>query len=424
MTRIVTYIAGKDPVEETGGGHSSYVRAHGYAAVRAGYEPHLFCISGENSVVETPYGVVHRIRSPFRGILPNIPTVGFRGTTLPFHALPIAREVERFLETGPGPHLIHGFALWNAAGIVASRRLEKKGVKTVVIANAYDTYRHEIWWKLKGCSRDHGIINRVRALRELIWELLTMGRLEKMAYKASRLVLVNYESVIRIITAQYGGGFVFRKFPYCPETAFLPSVTDSPVPVASPGIARLEPAAAPLLVTVSRHDPRKGLDIFLHALGILRREGVPFRACLVGKGKLEQPHRILVEKLGISDSVSLEGFVPTPFDYLRQADIFILPSSEEGSGSVSLLEALQAGPAVVATRIDGIPEDLTDGESALLVEPGNAESMAGALRRMIEDVELRKRLAAAGRRQYEKKFAPEVLAAALGALYTELGFQA
>src|SRR5574341_1224352 len=60
MPKPVMYIAGKDPLWEVGGGHSSYVRAHCRAAIRAGYEPHLFCTSEADGVVQTDYGFVHR----------------------------------------------------------------------------------------------------------------------------------------------------------------------------------------------------------------------------------------------------------------------------------------------------------------------------------------------------------------------------
>lgn len=62
--------------------------------------------------------------------------------------------------------------------------------------------------------------------------------------------------------------------------------------------------------------------------------------------------------------------VSNSYSYLENADIFVLPLLEEGSGSLSLLEALQTGVASVASNIDDIPEDVVDGETALLVSLG------------------------------------------------------
>ena len=66
----------------------------------------------------------------------------------------------------------------------------------------------------------------------------------------------------------------------------------------------------------------------------------------------------MAEQLRLGDRVVIEGWVPDPRPYLREAGIYVLPSLQEGSGSVSLIEALQAGVAVVASNIDGIPEDV------------------------------------------------------------------
>jgi len=103
--------------------------------------------------------------------------------------------------------------------------------------------------------------------------------------------------------------------------------------------------------------------------------------------------------------------------------VFALPSLEEGSGSLSLLEALQAGVGVVASGVDGIPEDVTDGDSALLVSPGDAEGLAVALERVLTDPELRRRLARRARETFEARFSAGALADALKAVYAELGFE-
>jgi glycosyltransferase involved in cell wall biosynthesis len=113
--------------------------------------------------------------------------------------------------------------------------------------------------------------------------------------------------------------------------------------------------------------------------------------------------------------------VPDPYPYLERADVFVLPSRSEQSGSLALLEALQAGCAVVASRVDGIPEDVANGGSALLVEPGDAGALAGALARLLGDPDLRRRLAAGARRRFEERFSASAFAAALGKVYADLG---
>jgi glycosyltransferase involved in cell wall biosynthesis len=81
---------------------------------------------------------------------------------------------------------------------------------------------------------------------------------------------------------------------------------------------------------------------------------------------------------------------------------------------------MQAGAAIVASNVDGIPEDCADGESALLVPPGDANALSQALERLLGDAELRRRLGGAARATFAARFSPDAFAAAIGALYAEL----
>jgi glycosyltransferase involved in cell wall biosynthesis len=100
----------------------------------------------------------------------------------------------------------------------------------------------------------------------------------------------------------------------------------------------------------------------------------------------------------------------------------VLPSFRESSGSLALLEALQGGRTIVASRIDGIPEDVTDGESALLVEPGDVAGLSAALGRALVDRELRRRLAQRARAIFAERFSAGAFTGALRDLYGQLGF--
>jgi glycosyltransferase involved in cell wall biosynthesis len=87
-----------------------------------------------------------------------------------------------------------------------------------------------------------------------------------------------------------------------------------------------------------------------------------------------------------------------------------------------LLEALQAGCAVIAADCDGIPEDLQHGENALLVPPGDQAALQGALAAALGDPRLRRRLAVSGRATYHERFSRARFVAALAAVYADLGF--
>jgi glycosyltransferase involved in cell wall biosynthesis len=232
-------------------------------------------------------------------------------------------------------------------------------------------------------------------------------------------VLVNYDSVARLLSREYGSGLAIRRIPYAAVTAFDPDPAAAPTRPPPP-IAALERAPGPLIVSVSRHSPNKGLDVLLRALGSLQSRGVAFRACLVGPGRLLDAHRRLATRLGLDGTVAIPGEVADVVPYLRAADVFVLPSLDEGSGSVSLLEALQMGAAVVASSCDGIPEDVTDGHNGLLVPPGDVDALRDALARLIGDPDRRTEIADRGRELFTDRFSADGLATALGDVYAEL----
>jgi glycosyltransferase involved in cell wall biosynthesis len=434
-SRDVVLVAGRDPLEELGGGHSSYVRAHARAVLHLGFTPHLFCAGRGQATVETDYGIVHRSAAPVRPV---------RQLLAGLHAPRLAAAIARFAAGRRGPLLVHGFGVWGYAGVLACARLRSSAPRceAIPIISSYTTYAAESRAILRSLA-GYGWRTRLRCRAEYLWIRLAAERWERRAYCESRRVLVNYESVRRLVAARYGAAACCVKLTYAAEAAFVrePPAAPAAAPAAwavapmapseyavtgarSPRTATAERGVderVPLIVAVGRHEPRKGGHVLLAALAALRRAGVPYRASLVGGGRQLGEARAMVHKLGLGGQVELPGEVPDPFPYLERADVFVLPSRSEQSGSLALLEALQASCAVVASRVDGIPEDVTDGASALLVEPGDAGALAGALERLLGDPDLRRRLAAGARRRFEERFSAGAFAAALGKVYADLG---
>ena len=408
--QTVIIVAGRDPTLYPGG-LESFARAFGRAAIQAGYEPHHFCVGTKSRVEATPFGVLHVANSPVRPL---------RGIMIAAHGHYIVDAINRFVGQQRGPCLIHSLGPWSGVGAAAARRLARRGVECITLATPYSTYEHETRAKVRGVTRAHGWWTKLKLRCELLWIRLAVNPSERRGLRQSRLVLVNYDSVQAILRAAYGDAIKFGKMTYASEMAFLKNGTECATPPAV--LADLEPKEAPLIVAVSRHDARKGLDVLLRALARLRQGGVRFRACLVGGGPLLEKHRTFAAELGLLSCTAITGRVPNAYAFLRHADIFVLPSLEEGSGSISLLEAMQAGVAPVVSRVDGLPEDVTDGESALLAAPGDAADLARALRLLLDDASLRARLAQRAHAIYRDRFSAEAFSADLRSAYTKLGF--
>lgn len=417
--RDVVFVAGRDPRDEVSGGHSAYVRSYARAALCAGFVPRLFCAARDSRVEETDFGIVHRVASPVRP---------FRQLAAGGHAPWVARAIVELARRGGGdaaggpgapPLLIHGFGVWGSIGVLAAERLRRLGRRAVVVVGSYTTYEEESRAQVRG-ARAYGLPRRLVQGVEHLWIRLAVERWERRGYLGAERVLINYESVRRLVAAKYGEAVRCQKLPYTCEAAFLRPAGDGgePPEIAAPG-----PGRAPLLVSVARHEARKGIDVLLHALARLRAAGVPFRACLVGGGPLLAAHRRLAASLELDGTVVIPGSVRETLPYLAGSEVFVLASREEQSGSLALLEALQQGLAVVASGVDGIPEDVSDGDDALLVPPGDPQALAAALGRVLGDVDLRRRLGRRARETFAARFAPAVVAAALQELYASLGVE-
>lgn len=167
-----------------------------------------------------------------------------------------------------------------------------------------------------------------------------------------------------------------------------------------------------VVVSSGRLVEKKGFVQLVEACGILRDEGVRFRCVIGGDGPQEGLLRAKVAELGLQDHVSLTGQALTQEalpDFMHAGHIYALPCVWAKDGDVDglpqmLMEAMACGLPAVSTRLVGIPDLITDGETGLLVESGNVRELAAALRRLIEDAALADRLAAGGERAVRERF--------------------
>ncbi|MEF3279978.1 MAG: glycosyltransferase family 4 protein [Elusimicrobiota bacterium] len=109
-----------------------------------------------------------------------------------------------------------------------------------------------------------------------------------------------------------------------------------------------------------------------------------------GKGQLKKECENLIKKLKIEENFKLLGYVEDNIGFLKSIDIFVLPSKEEGLGSV-LIEAMACGLPIVATNAGGIPELITHNENGLIVPKENPQLMAEAILKIAGDSSLIKK---------------------------------
>lgn len=173
------------------------------------------------------------------------------------------------------------------------------------------------------------------------------------------------------------------------------------------------------ILCIGRLVAAKGQQILIAAIKILVAEGRPVRLRLVGGGP-ERPHlerKIAADNLG--DYVILEGEINQDQipGLLRMADAFALASFAEGI-PVALMEAMAMEIPCVSTMIAGIPELIRDEIDGLLVFPSDADGLADALRRLMDQPELRRRIGQAGRLRVISRYNLKKNVRALGEVYS------
>jgi glycosyltransferase involved in cell wall biosynthesis len=173
-----------------------------------------------------------------------------------------------------------------------------------------------------------------------------------------------------------------------------------------------------LSLTVANLRSEKGYDVLLEAARLAVAAGAPVRFVSVGRGPLEAELAATARATGLDGHLVFLGTRTDTARLMVGADLFVLPSHQEGL-PVALMEAMSAGLPVVATIVGGVPDVITDDVDGLLVPPGRADLLADAVRRVAHDTALRSRLAA-GSVARSVLFDIRTASQAIEAIYDEL----
>lgn len=146
--------------------------------------------------------------------------------------------------------------------------------------------------------------------------------------------------------------------------------------------------------TIAELHPVKRHDVVIEAIAKLRDEGLILRHIIVGTGELKEKLEKLIGERNLSGQVFMLGHIDEAARFLRAFDIFILPSRSEAL-AYTVIEAAQAGLPIVASRVGGLPEIITNEWDGILIRSGDVKVMADTLRSLKEDATKRERLAKA-----------------------------
>jgi len=164
----------------------------------------------------------------------------------------------------------------------------------------------------------------------------------------------------------------------------------------------------PWVITVARLETYKGIDTALKAVAECRRGGIAVNYLVVGAGKKKSTYLKLAEELEIAEAVRFVGNVPDPdLPLLLNAAAAYVGVSRRADGTrvegfgVALAEASACGLPVIAGESGGLAEAVSDGQTGLVVDPDDPAAVAAALKRLLEDQLLARRLGQGGRKAIE-----------------------
>ena len=190
--------------------------------------------------------------------------------------------------------------------------------------------------------------------------------------------------------------------------------------------ARAELGLAPdqlVVMTIGRLMRQKGHDLLIEAMPPLVAQFRDLAVVVIGQGSLRDRLVRQAGDLGVADVLHLPGHRTDARMLLDAADVFVLPSRQEGLPLVAL-EAMDVGLPVVGTDVIGTAEVVVDGETGTLVPPHDAPALGAALARLLEDPQLRATYGEAGRRRYLAEFTAKRMAAETFAVYEDVLAQA
>jgi glycosyltransferase involved in cell wall biosynthesis len=169
--------------------------------------------------------------------------------------------------------------------------------------------------------------------------------------------------------------------------------------------------------------PRKGIEILLEALKLARRDGNDVRLRAIGPFETpayEAEVKALAKKLGVAAAIEWTGFTTNIAAELAEVDALVLPSLFGEGLPMVVLEAMAAGLPVIASDVEGVPEAVVDRENGLLVQPGDAASLAAAIDELTSGLVDYTGLSRNAQQRHAERFSAEAMASHVAEVYDQV----
>jgi len=386
--KVAFVISGKSSFSMPGG-----LGAYAYNACQIvkelGYKVYMVGYSDKDEIIEMEFGTLIHVKTPFN-FLASLGVV--------FITPYLVKRMRLILDDIDASQvLVFGAAIWGLAGPQLKKQMRNSQLPVTTLISYFTTYKHEYDGQVRGSpSHDYGLITSLFVKSINLFARLFFVPVEHKLLKEADRIVVHYDSAVDILLSEINSLDLkkIKKIPYYINIYDRTSDV-SIVPTSSDKVR---------ISIICRQDPRKGINSFLHAIKILKDKNIECVSTVAGTGFFFKNNKKLAKRLMVDDRVIFPGFIESVDEALDNTDIFVLPSVEEGSGAIAILEAMKKGVAIVTTRCDGMPEDFEHNKTGILVEMDNPLDLALALERLILDKKMRDELALNVRDDYPKRF--------------------
>jgi glycosyltransferase involved in cell wall biosynthesis len=360
-------------------GVGSQVRSLAHSLVQAGHSVSVvdLALNGQDSIVEDRGVQVYRVRSGnlhwFAGKLPLV------GKLL---ALPM-REIE------------YSMALWR--GIRRAERSHEinliEGTETGALLPSLFCRRVPLVIRLHG---ERYTFHKYTPRLTMTLDIRLSRLLQRFAFRRARLLISPSQAHAREVAQELHSDIEsIRVIPNCVDLTEIPSSTNGPRDEST-------------VLYVGRIEQVKGIPLLLEAAQLVVQECPSTRFILAGSSHPTLPREdiaAMISRYSLQNHVEQLGHVSQQelISLYRRASLCVVPSHYESFGLVAL-EAMACGVAVVATQTGGLPEVIEDGSTGLLVPPGDASALAGAICELLGDPRKRSRMGEAGSARARGKY--------------------
>lgn len=273
-----------------------------------------------------------------------------------------------------------------------------------------------LWTSLTRATLIGQLVGRRRGVRVVSWQHAAYlkpanRRLLRATQSLSALWIADSHSVAQLTAARLA-------VPPARLATWPLFAADAAAPRATPWL----PGLTLRLGTLGRLHPVKGHDVLIGALARLRAGGfvspVPFALDIAGEGAERARTAASIAAAGL-DNVHLTGFTARPQDFLAGLHLYLQPSRSEGL-CIAAHEAMQAGLPVIGSDTGEMPHSIVRGATGLIVPPGDADALAGALRAMLSAPDGLAAMGQASRLRVLDRFGPAAFAAAAAGVVSRL----